>query len=154
MDEARGKGADETAAALVVGMRDPFVERLGVGEVLRDDFLQHLFVEVVRSMQHLVLDHRARREADFGHAVNAGLDMFIVRIAHPLSGFDEEVDDLGERSVEQRRKLGARVNERVEIELWRSKADPEIARALDQIRAFDHLAANEEGRRIGFCSTD
>ena len=150
MDEARRKGADEAAAALVIGMRHPFIERLGVGEVLFNDFVQHLFVEVVGSVQHLVFDHAARGETDLGHPVDTGLDVFVVRVAHPLAGLDQEVDDFGERGVEQGRQLCARADQGVEIELRGGKADSEIARTLDLICAFDDLAANEEGRRIGF----
>ncbi|WP_375293413.1 hypothetical protein [Novosphingobium sp. G106] len=102
-------------------------------------------------MEHLVLDHLARGEADLGHAVDAGLDVLVVRIAHALTGLDEEVDDFGERRVEQRRQLGARMDQRVEVELRGDEADAEVARTMRLVGALDHLAADEEGGGVGGC---
>ena len=134
----------------MVGMRNPLVERFGIGEVLLEHFGQHAPVEIVGCVKHLMLDHAARSEADFGHALNAGIDMWVLAVGQPLAGLDEEVDDLSCLDVEQRRQIGARMNHGIEIKLWRGEIDPEIAAALDQVCAFDHPALDKERRRIGF----
>ena len=48
----------------------------------------------------------------------------------PLAGLDEEVDDLRERDVEQRRHLGARMHHPVEVDPRRREGDAEVARAV------------------------
>ena len=101
-----------------------------------------------------MLDNGARGQADFGHAINAGLNVRIVRIAQLLAGLDEEIDDLGSLDVEQRRQLGARMDQRIEIKAGRGEADAKVAAALDQFCAFDDFALNEEGCRIGCCCVD
>ena len=67
---------------------------------------------------------------------------------HPLAGLDQEVDDLGQRHVEQRRHFGARMHDAFEVDLRRREIDAEVARAMHGIAAFDQLAASEERRGL------
>ena len=74
----------------------------------------------------------------------------VLAIGQPLAGLDEEIDDLRRADAQQRRQLGARMDQGIEIEPGGGEVDPEIAAALDQIAAFDDAALDEERCRIGF----
>ena len=64
----------------------------------------------------------------------------------PLAGLDEEIDDLRQRDVEQRRHLGARMHHPVQVDPRRGESDAQVARAVHGVLALDQFAAQEERR--------
>ena len=68
----------------------------------------------------------------------------LLRIGDPLAGLDQKVDDFRQRNVEQRRHLGARVHDPIEVDLRRREIDAEIARPMDRIAPLDQLAAHKK----------
>ena len=73
---------------------------------------------------------------------------------HPLPGLDQEIDDLADRHVEQRRQFGSRRDQRIEVDLRRREIDAQVARtmahrpALDQSAAHEMIDADRFGRRF------
>src|SRR5260370_35067524 len=112
MEQARCGGADQTAAAGVVLVWNPTVQRLGIGEVLFHHGVEETLVEIRGCTLDLVLQHAARQDMSGAHSIDAALHESVVRIGDPLAGLDQEVNDLRKRNVEQRRSYGA---------LWRRR---------------------------------
>ena len=154
MDQARGKGADKALAAGVVLLGNPFVERTRVGEILFDLRPQRALVEISGGMARRVGHHFARQNMRRAHPVDAFLHDVVLGIYDPLAGFDQEIDDLGQRHIEQRRQFGARVDDAVHRDERRGEGHPQIARALGDVMPGQQFAAHEERRgndRFRFC---
>ena len=121
------------------------IERARIGEVLLDFGHELALVEVARGVHRLVGDDFARQHVRGAHPLDTFLHEHVVRIADAFAGFDQEIDDLGQRHVEERRHFGAGVDHAVEIEFRRCEAHAQIAGAVDHVLPFDQFAAQEEG---------
>ena len=111
--------------------------------------LEQLASEVVRGDAVEVLDDPPRQRSRGGDALEALPEMGVPVEREALSRLDQEVDDLGELHVEQRRQLRARRDERVEIERGRREVGPEVPGAVEHLAPFDQGSPDEKGRRRG-----
>jgi hypothetical protein len=145
MDQPRRKGADEAFATGEILLWHPFVERAWIGEILLDLSHQLAPVEIARRIKRLVGDHVTRQDVRRTHAINAFGHELVLGIADAFAREDEEIDDLRQRHVEQRRHFGARRDKPVERDSGRGEGDAQVTRTLRHIAALKQFAAQEEG---------
>ena len=72
-------------------------------------------------------------------------------MGHPLAGLDQKIDDLRQWNVQQRRHLGARLHDPVEVDLRCREMDTQVARAMHSIRSFKQLATCKKRSGNSFC---